>query len=654
MIDQGTIDKIFDAAQIVDVVSDFVSLKRRGANYIGLCPFHNERTPSFSVSPAKNICKCFSCGKGGNPIHFIMELEQISFIDAVKYLAKKYGIVIEERELTDEEKRSQSEREAMLVINKFASEQFQKNLFETSEGENVALAYFHERGFRNDIIRKFQLGYSLEERDHFSQTAIRHGYNRAYLLKTGLSLEGQNGELLDRFRGRVMFPIHSVAGKELGFGGRILKKNDKLAKYQNSPASVIYDKSHELYGLFFAKQSIVKHDRCFLVEGYTDVLAMHQAGIENVVSSSGTALTEGQIQKILKFTSNITVIYDGDAAGKGAALKGIDKILKEGMNVKLVMLPTGEDPDSFSRKQNASQFIEYISQHETDFIRYKISSLIEESGDDPIKRAALIVDIVRTIAIIPEQIKRSVYIREASRLMEISEELLIGEVNKAGVQLSNLSNLPTPITERKGETEPIPAPEPAKPVAGSIFDRFEQAIIRYIVRYGDQTCYTHTDQETGVEYTYSTIEYLLLDLEADHIEFHHPLYAKILAEAKRAWQRGELNNSERYFLRHPDMEISRLAAVLVTDPYTLSKIHTKFATVEEEKDKLDQLIPRVVNELKDAMMQQKLKEINEKIRAATLEQDADLVVQLMGDMKAINDVRSQLAKALGERIVTRY
>ena len=434
MIDQQTVDKILETAQIVDVVSDFVSLRKRGANYTGLCPFHNDRTPSFSVSPSKNICKCFSCGKGGNPVVFIMEHEQMTFIEAVRYLAKKYNIEIKERELSDEEKKQQTAREGMLVLNSYAQSEFTNNLFETEEGQTIGLSYFKERGFRPDIIKKFQLGYSFEQRDGFTSKALAAGYNKDYLLKTGLTTIGQNESMADRFRGRVIFPIHSLSGKVLGFGGRILKKNEKTAKYLNSPESEIYHKSNELYGIYFAKQAIIKEDRCFLVEGYTDVLSMHQSGIENVVASSGTALTPGQIKMIHRFTNNIIVLYDGDAAGIKASVRGIDLILKEGLNVKVVLLPDGEDPDSFSKQRSSTEFAEYIKNNETDFIRFKTNLLIEQIKDDPIKKAGVINDIVKSISIIPDLIIRSVDVKETERMLEISEEILFNEVKK---QLDN-------------------------------------------------------------------------------------------------------------------------------------------------------------------------------------------------------------------------
>ena len=430
MIDQVTVDKILDSANIVEVVSDFVTLRKRGVNYIGLCPFHDEKTPSFSVSPSKNICKCFSCGKGGTAVHFIMEHEQMSYYEALKYLAKKYNIEIHEREQSEEEKQQQSQRESMLIVNAFAQEYFSNTLFNHAEGRSIGLSYFHERGFRDDIIKKFGLGYSLDQRDALYNEARAKGYKKDYLLSTGLCLENSNGQISDRFRGRVIFPVYSLSGKVLAFGGRILKKDEKMAKYVNSPESDIYHKSHELYGIYQAKQAIVKQDNCFLVEGYTDVLSMHQSGIENVVASSGTSLTPGQIRLIHRFTNNVTVLYDGDAAGIKASLRGIDMLLKEGLHIKVVLLPDGDDPDSFAQKQSAAAFTQYIKEHEVDFIRFKTNLLLESAGQDPVKKAALITDIVQSIAVIPNQIERSAYTKECSQLMEIAEKTLLIGINK--------------------------------------------------------------------------------------------------------------------------------------------------------------------------------------------------------------------------------
>lgn len=672
MIDQATVDKIIDSANILEVVSDFVTLRKRGVNYVGLCPFHDEKTPSFSVSPSKGICKCFSCGKGGSAVHFIMEHEQLSYYEALKYLAKKYNIEIEERELSDEEKQIKSDRESMLIVNSFAQEYFSNILFQHSEGRSVGLAYFHERGFRDDIIHKFALGYSLEQRDALAIEAKKRGYKEEYLLKTGLCLEGQNGYISDRFRGRVIFPVFSLSGKVLAFGGRVLRKSDKLAKYVNSPESEVYHKSNVLYGIYQAKQSIVKNDNCFLVEGYTDVLSMHQAGVENVVASSGTSLTPGQIRLIHRFTNNITVIYDGDAAGIKASLRGIDLILKEGMNIKVVLLPDGDDPDSFAKKQSASSFTEYIKNHEVDFIRFKTNLLLDSAGNDPIKRAELISDIVQSIAIIPDTIVRSVYTKECSRLMEISEEVLLREINK--IKLSQLQNGTPPNkktlsetsadkqnsqeegtqnddTGTSTETESIPQGILQEKRAPSPLDPFEKTLVRYMIRYGFHDLFSEINEETGETETWKVIPYILTDLQNDEIEFQHTLYKKVIAEINHIFdQEGE--HLTRYFLAHPDEEISRLAVDLVSEKYQLSKIHTKFQTIESEEEKLADLIPRALFELKDAITSLNIKHIREEIKKTAKEKNPERTTQLMSELNGLYALKAALAKQLGERIVS--
>ena len=445
MIDQVTIDRILDAAQIMDVVSDFVTLRKRGVNYVGLCPFHSDKTPSFYVSPAKGLCKCFACGKGGNAVHFIMEHEQMSYPEALKYLAKKYNIEIKERELSDEEKFVQSERESLFIVNNFARDYFQNILKNHIDGRSIGMAYFRNRGFRDDIIEKFQLGYCTESHDAFAKEAIQKGYKKEYLVKTGLCYETDDHRLRDRFWGRVIFPVHTLSGKVVAFGGRVLASATKgvKVKYVNSPESEIYHKSNELYGIYFAKQAIVKQDRCFLVEGYTDVISMHQSGIENVVASSGTALTPGQIRMIHRFTNNMTVLYDGDAAGIKASIRGIDMLLEEGMNIKVCLLPDGDDPDSFARKHNSEEFQTFIREHEKDFIRFKTDLLMEDAGKDPIKRAELISNIVRSISVIPEAIIRDVYIKECSQHLRIEEKLLVAEVAKLREAQAEKANRPS-------------------------------------------------------------------------------------------------------------------------------------------------------------------------------------------------------------------
>ena len=601
-----------------------------------------------------------------------MEHEQLSYYEALKYLAKKYNIEIEERELSDEEKQIKSDRESMLIVNSFAQEYFSNILFQHSEGRSVGLAYFHERGFRDDIIHKFALGYSLEQRDALAIEAKKRGYKEEYLLKTGLCLEGQNGYISDRFRGRVIFPVFSLSGKVLAFGGRVLRKSDKLAKYVNSPESEVYHKSNVLYGIYQAKQSIVKNDNCFLVEGYTDVLSMHQAGVENVVASSGTSLTPGQIRLIHRFTNNITVIYDGDAAGIKASLRGIDLILKEGMNIKVVLLPDGDDPDSFAKKQSASSFTEYIKNHEVDFIRFKTNLLLDSAGNDPIKRAELISDIVQSIAIIPDTIVRSVYTKECSRLMEISEEVLLREINK--IKLSQLQNGTPPNkktlsetsadkqnsqeegtqnddTETLTETQGVPQGVLQEKRVPSPLDPFEKTLVRYMIRYGFHDLFSEINEETGETETWKVIPYILTDLRNDEIEFQHPLYKKVIAEINHIFdQEGE--HLTRYFLAHPDEEISRLAVDLVSEKYQLSKIHTKFQTIESEEEKLADLIPRALFELKDAITSLNIKHIREEIKKTAKEQNPERTTQLMSELNGLYALKAALAKQLGERIVS--
>lgn len=435
MIDRETVDRILDTADIVDVVSDFVSLRRSGANFKGLCPFHDEKTPSFMVSPAKQICHCFGCGKGGSPVNFVMEHEQMSYVEALRYLAKKYNIEIHEKELTNEEKAAQTERESMLVINEFAAQYFEEQLFNSEEGKDIGLSYFYERGFNDTTIKKFHLGYSPQDSKAFYTAATGKGYNKKYLFDVGLCIDDRRGGGFDRFHGRVMFPVMNIAGKIIAFGGRTLKKTKDVAKYFNSPESIVYVKNRELYGLFQSKRAIVKEDKCFLVEGYTDVISMHQAGIENVVASSGTSLTEGQIRAIHRFTKNVTVLYDGDPAGIKASLRGIDMLLAEGLNIKVLLLPEGEDPDSFARTHSASELKQFIADNETDFISFKVKILLEGTERDPIKRAAVIGDVVKSISVIPDAITRSIYAKECSIQLGIGEEVLLQDIKKNIIRL---------------------------------------------------------------------------------------------------------------------------------------------------------------------------------------------------------------------------
>ena len=684
MIDQPTIDRILDAANIVDVVSEFVTLRKRGVNYVGLCPFHDDRSPSFYVSPAKNICKCFACGEGGTAVHFIMKHEQLNYYDALRYLARKYNIEIQERELTEREKRIKSDRESMLIVNEWAQKYFTTQLYQTIEGKAIGLRYFAERGFREDTIRKFQLGYNPDQYDALYQAAIQKGFKKEYLEKTGLVFAREDGSVGDRFRGRVMFPVHSLSGKLVAFGGRVLKKNEKTAKYVNSPESEIYHKSNELYGIYFAKKAIVKADRCFLVEGYTDVISMHQAGVENVVASSGTSLTHGQIRLIHRFTNNITVLYDGDAAGIKAALRGIDLLLEEGMNVKVVLLPDGEDPDSFARSHNASQFAEFIQQNETDFIRFKTRLLLNDAGDDPIKRSSLIADIIKTVAIIPDNIARTIYIRECSSMMEIDEQVLLNEVNKIRLareerkpyappapaqpvvntppQPSESRPLETPpgnntnspredaVTLRQTPTEAPPAgrQEPARP--RSPFAKYEIALLRYIIRYGERILFQYTDEETNELVDIRVAEYIRDELVRDDLTFYTPLFKRVMEEAANLC-RTEGFVAHRHFLYNPDPEISKLAANLISEKYVLSKYHTKYKTVETEESQLVQFVLYDLFAFKDAYILHQIKEIQAQIKNAQTKRDMEQVFALMKQLTRLNEIKSVLNKELGERIV---
>lgn len=715
MIDRETVDKILDAVDIVDVVSDFVHLRRRGANYIGLCPFHNEKTPSFSVSRSKGICKCFSCGKGGSAVNFIMEHEQMSYYEALKYLAKKYHIEVKERELTDKEKQEQSERENMLVINEFAMKQFEENIYGTDEGRNIGLSYFYERGFNDSIIKKFHLGYSLDNSTALYDTIKKHGFNPKYAIETGLCIHNERG-YYDRFKGRVMFPVLNIAGKVIAFGGRTLKKDDR-AKYVNSPESTIYKKSNELYGLFQAKRGIVNKDKCFLVEGYTDVLSMHQAGIENVVASSGTSLTEGQIRMIHRFTDNITVLYDGDAAGIKASLRGIDMLLAEGLNVKVLLLPDGDDPDSFAKKHSATEFQDYITAHETDFIRFKTTILLEGLEDDPLKRAAAISDIVKSISVIPSNITRAVYTKECSDKFGIEEKVLVNEVAKAirkakeakeqrksGQQESVEDDTTEPASENVATASPKKRQDPAE----KLLKPYEREVARYIAKYG-MCDFCDAYDITGENRKMSVIEYISTELGNDNMSFSIPAYQAIYEKAVSLLpdfygerpkkekeiatlrqkleaegiehirntidnidgiQREEKALQERIdnqimqektlfqssFLEKKlcsdESDIVRNAAIeLVSDKYQLSKVHTKFSNVETEADRLNELIPVAILSWKDAILTFNIRKIQEQIKEAAKAGDLTRMQDLLASQNNLKSLQQQFAKLLGDRVI---
>ena len=650
MIDQATIDRINDAARIEDVVGDYVTLKRRGVNLIGLCPFHNEKTPSFNVSPAKGIFKCFGCGKGGNAVHFIMEIEQLNYYEALKFLARKYHIEVHEKELTPEEIAARNERESLFLVNEYAQKYFTDTLWRHVDGKAVGMSYFHERGFRDDIIRKFQLGYSLDQRDAFTRAALKAGYNKDYLVKTGLTMEYDDGRLNDRFRGRVMFPVHSLSGKVVAFGGRVLRKSDKMAKYVNSPESDIYHKSNELYGIYFAKQAIVREDRCYLVEGYTDVISMHQSGVENVVASSGTSLTGGQIRLIHRFTNNVTVLYDGDAAGIKASIRGIDLLLEEGMNIQVLLLPDGDDPDSFAKSHNASDFIAFIKENSTDFIRFKTKLLMEDAGNDPIKRAGLVTDIVRSIAIIPDQIIRAEYVRECSNLLNVGEQTLYYEINKIKGREREKRFAEQ---HRQGTSAPAPVP-PETPlptlqeVAAGRFEQEERNLLQVLIKYGHLPLFK--DEEAQRDKTVA--EYIVEELDCDGLVLENPLHRQMLDECRQ--HLGEAGfQAERHFLNHPDGRISRLAADLIADKYVLSRVHTRSRALPTDEERLLELVPRLVLELKNSVVLDHIKQKLLEMKAAGEAKDYARIDILMEEIKQLDEVKKQLAKALGERIINR-
>lgn len=718
MIDQATIDRILDAAQIVDVVSEFVTLRRRGVNYIGLCPFHNEKTPSFSVSPSKGLCKCFSCGKGGNVVHFIMEHEQLSYYEALKWLARKYNIEVKERELTEEEKQASNLRESLFVVNQFASEYFQNVLYNVEEGQRIGMTYLRSRGFRDDIIKKFQLGYSTDNRDALARTAIEKGYKPEFLEKTGLCYRKDDGTLRDRFWGRVIFPVHTLSGKVVAFGGRVLNaatKNVQM-KYVNSPESEIYHKSRELYGIYFAKQAMVRQDRCFLVEGYTDVISMHQSGIENVVASSGTALTSDQIRLIHRFTNNITVLYDGDGAGIKASIRGIDMLLEEGMNVKVCLLPDGDDPDSFARKHNATEYQAYINDHEVDFIRFKTDLLIEEAGKDPIKKANLITSIVKSISVIPDSITRNVYIRECSEMLRMEERVLVNAVGKLKEQadenrkkeeqrkeyrarlqaeqqatqqaavstppanaevsgaLASLSGADAPMESplpgdelppmpEEGSAEPSYPPVPVEddyvsfiPSEGNeekLFYKQEVDLMRMLIRYGEKVMCMAEDEE-GNEIPVTVAEYIAEGLHNDSLGFHIALHRRVLNECV-----AHIHDSgfcaERYFVSHLDPEVSKLAAEMASDRYVLSKYHSRGQKIVTDEERLYELIPRLLVDFKLNIVTAELDHILKTLTAnPDVSRDTKSAAEIMQRYKQLHEVRIVLARHAGDRVVLRY
>ena len=647
MIDRQTIEKILDAAQIVDVIQEFVPLKKRGANYLGLCPFHNEKTPSFTVSPSKEIFKCFGCGKVGNAVNFIMELEHLTYPEALKFLAKKYHIEVVEKELSPEEIEKQNERESLLVLSAYASRQFTENLFQSDEGIKVGLSYFKERGFLQNTLKKFEVGYSFEKRDGFTKKALDDGYKKEFLVKTGLSIEHED-RVFDRFSGRVMFPIHSLSGQVLGFGGRVLKTDAKTAKYLNSPESEIYHKSRILYGIFQARKMIMQEDKVYLVEGYTDVMSLHEVNIENVVASSGTSLTQEQVRLIKRFTPNITILYDGDAAGIKASIRGIDIVLEEGMNVKIVLLPDGEDPDSYSKKVSNEEFAKYLREHETDFIRFKTQLLLEEAANDPVKKANLIRDIVRSIAVIPETINRTVYIKECSTHLDIQETILYHEVNKMRQQRSfqDRNRYPAP------EDLPIPPPVISKPVKREATTFVsEKEIIRLLLKFGSTEFERHINVEDGNEQVVTVSDYIVNDIVEDDLKFDDLVLAGIFEEFRFASRQG-IFIEDMHFVKHSDPVISKLAADLLSEPHTLSKIFANKQTyVETEDMKLRDIVPDALLKFKGDKIKIRLKEIMSQLEEAVKSVDQERIHELQTRHQNLKAALKAISEKLGKRII---
>ena len=662
MIDHATIERIKDAANIVEVVSEFVTLRKSGSNYKGLCPFHDEKTPSFYVSPARGTCHCFGCGKGGNPVGFIMEHEQMTYPEALRWLARKYHIEIKERELSDNEKREQSERESMFIVNEWAASYFQHLMHDTADGVAIGMQYFRSRGFRDDIVSKFQLGYDDTDRRALAQEALRKGYKEDFLLKTGICYKNDRGELIDRYAGRVIFPWIGISEKVVGFGGRLLDSRTKGVnqKYVNSPDSDIYHKDRELYGIYQAKKAIAKEDRVYMVEGYTDVISMHQCGIENVVANSGTALSVHQIHILHRFTSNITLLYDGDAAGIHAALRGTDMLLSEGMNLKVLLLPDGDDPDSFARKHSADEFRKYIEEHQTDFIEFK-TDLLLRGERDPLKRSEAINSIVRSISFVTNPILRDTYLHDCSVRMGINEATLINTLNnfirsnrEATASSSDNSQTTKPTTQNSKfniQNSPSPLQQASK---------VEQMLVELIVRNGDTVIYNNVETEDGTTVNLNVAQYIAYNLGVDGLKFANPLNSRILDEAVNH-AGDEQFCAEQFFLHHSDIEISRIATDLCMDKYQLLD-EQKAARADEEKnadelrveeenriEALRQQTEHLLNDFRMDYLEQRLRDLKRDISLAV--NDPERLQQLMEEYKTAHELRSQLARLLGNNII---
>jgi DNA primase len=637
VIKKESIERVRETARIEDVVGDYVSLKKRGANMLGLCPFHNEKTPSFTVSPAKGIYKCFGCSASGDSLKFIMELEHFSYPDAIKYLAKKYNIELEETEITPEYRHELDVKESLFAVNQFAEQHFIHNLWEDEKGQAIGLSYFIERGFTDATIKKFRLGYAQDEWTHFTTAAQQEGYKIEYLKAVGLTSSGEKN--LDVYRGRVMFPIHNISGRVLGFGGRILKQDKNSPKYINSPESDIYNKSNVLYGLYFAKNTIVKQDNCFLVEGYTDVIALHQAGIENVVASSGTSLTEGQIQLIKRYTPNITILYDGDAAGIKASFRGINMILSSGMNVSVVLFPDGEDPDSYSRKVSLEELTTFLSNKAQNFIRFKTDILMKDAGSDPLKKAAVIRDMVESIALIPDGIKRSLFVQECSSIMKIEEQVLLNELNKIRRQQTKEKFKKEGYNPNDLDVIPIETVQAEQArTTEQKHEAQEREIIRILLNYAQDEMLHEEKNDDGEVITFKEKigPYIIEDLTNDEMLPEIPLYASIFKEIEKIMTEPDIN-IQQYFIQHTDDSIRSMAIELMTDKHSLSKNWMeKYGIVtQNETEFLHHLVIEAIHQLKLRKLNDLIESERKKLNAIENEEELNQTITFILHLETI-------------------
>jgi len=656
MIDRLTVEKIKDAANIVDVVSEFVSLRRSGANYKGLCPFHNERTPSFFVSPSRGICHCFSCGRGGTPINFIMEHEQMTYVEALRWLARKYNIEIKERELTDKERQEQSERDSMFIVNEWAADYFKQILLESEGGNSIGLQYFRSRGFRDDIISKFHLGYDVQDRHQLAREAQAKGYQLDFLLKTGICYKNDRSEYIDRYAGRVIFPWLSVSGKIVGFGGRLLDSRTKgvAQKYVNSPDSEIYHKDQLLYGIYQAKKAISREDRVYMVEGYTDVISMHQCGIENVVANSGTALSVHQIRMLHRFTSNITLLYDGDAAGIHAALRGTDMILAEGMNIKVLVLPDGDDPDSFARKHSSADFKQYIEDHQVDFIQFK-TNLMLNGVTDPAKRSEAINSIVQSIAVVPNQILRDTYIHDCAQRLNIAESTLINTMNKFIREAQDRMNK-TPNAETQQANSASATTQ--KYINNPSIPKVETMLMQVIIRHGDFIIYRDIEDEEGNLINLTVAEWINYSLSAENLRFSVEIYNRVLDETLEHLRDNNFS-AEQYFIHHNDIEISQLATELILDKYQYIREQKEESTgkqnfsdearMEKETEKLRNEVLHLLLDFHFDLLERRLQQI--KMEITQPNNTPERMASLMKDFRDTQQKRNELAQQRGNNII---